>query len=311
MRKTAVKNEQSASKPLRKRVKKSIKSVADNEQSTSKPLKKQVKKLIKKDADNEQSASKPLKKQVKKSIETDASIESTAAIKKTRAIKKSRVENVASVESPKRATRTVKKKQMNDAKEIESSTPKARRTTATKTRVESTPTAKYDAKPRKAGRPKGSGKYGEKTCAVRMPASMINLVPSFVERSGMQIRLYDDRVQAGFPSPAFDSPYESLDVAKYLIPNPAATFFIRVSGESMRDAGIFPGDVLIVDRSLTPSNGDVVVAAVEGEFTVKRLFKTNQRVELRPENRRYKPIVITEDSDLIVWGVVRKVIHHV
>lgn len=165
--------------------------------------------------------------------------------------------------------------------------------------------------PRKAGRPKGTGKYGEETRSVRVPVSMIKLVPALVERSGMQVPLYHNRVQAGFPSPALDSVCETLDIAQYLIPNPASTFFLKVAGESMRDAGVFPDDILIVDRSEEPRNGDVVVAAVDGEFTVKRLFKTDNRVELRPENKLFSPIVITEESELIVWGVVRKVIHNV
>lgn len=164
---------------------------------------------------------------------------------------------------------------------------------------------------RRAGRPKGSGKYGEATKAVRIPLSLVDRVSVFLERNGMLAPLYDDRIQAGFPSPAEDAPAEMLDIAKYLVPNPPATFFIRVTGESMRDAGVFPGDILIVDRSLEATNGDVVVAAVDGEFTVKRLFKTRNRVELRPENRRFSPIVLNEESELIVWGVVKRVIHNV
>lgn len=163
----------------------------------------------------------------------------------------------------------------------------------------------------KGGRPVGTGKYGETTKVVRIPLSMVESVLDFVARKGLRVRLYDVRVQAGFPSPAFDAPFETLDVAQYLVPNPASTFFVKVTGESMRDAGIFPDDVLIVDRSEEPRNGDVVVAAVDGEFTVKRLYKTGQEVELRPENRRFAPIKITEETNLIVWGVVKKVIHNV
>ena len=106
-------------------------------------------------------------------------------------------------------------------------------------------------------------------------------------------------------------PFEPYDLGAKLIPNPASTFFIRVTGESMHDAGIFPDDVLIVDRSLEPCNGDVVVAAINGEFTVKRLFKTRNRVELRPENKNFRPLVVEGDADFVVWGVVKTVIHHV
>ena len=161
------------------------------------------------------------------------------------------------------------------------------------------------------GRPKGSGKYGETTKAIRFPVSLIDQVDSFVQRRGYVFPLYSNQIQAGFPSPAEDDvPFEPYDLGAKLIPNPASTFFIRVTGESMRDAGIFPDDVLIVDRSLEASNGDVVVAAINGEFTVKRFFRKGKRVELRPENSKFRPIVVTTDMDFIVWGVVKTVIHN-
>lgn len=162
---------------------------------------------------------------------------------------------------------------------------------------------------RKVGRPKGSGKYGEPIKSVRIPISLADLLESYIERKGFVVPIYDSLVQAGFPSPAEDVNCESLDLGAFLIPNPAATFFIRATGESMRDAGIYPNDILIVDRSLEPVNGDVVIAALDGEFTVKRLFKTGARVELRPENRKFRPICVTEEMDFTVWGVVKKVIH--
>ena len=165
---------------------------------------------------------------------------------------------------------------------------------------------------RRAGRPRGTGKYGESTKAVRFPISLLDRVDSFVERRGFVFRLYSDQIQAGFPSPAEENaPFETLDLGAKLIPNPSSTFFIRVAGESMREAGIFPDDVLIVDRSLEATNGDVVVAAVNGEFTVKRLFKTRGRIELRPENKAFRPIVITEEMNLEIWGVVKTVLHNV
>ena len=161
------------------------------------------------------------------------------------------------------------------------------------------------------GRPKGSVKYTEPMRSVRAPLSLVDKVKDFIARNGYKFRLYSDQIQAGFPSPAEDAPFETIDLAQYLAPNPTATFFIRVTGESMRDAGIFPGDILIVDRSLEARNGDVVVAALDGEFTVKRLFKTKNRVELRPENRKFPILQIDGESELIVWGVVRRVIHNV
>lgn len=165
---------------------------------------------------------------------------------------------------------------------------------------------------RRAGRPKNSGKYGEPTKAVRFPVSLIERMPKIIERNGLVVPLYSDLVQAGYPSPAENNaPFESFDLCEHLVPNPASTFFIRTTGESMRDAGIFPGDVLIVDRSLEASNGDVVVACVNGEFTVKRFFRGENCVELRPENDAFKPIVVSGDTDFLVWGVVKTVLHYV
>ncbi|MGI6400641.1 MAG: LexA family protein [Thermoguttaceae bacterium] len=165
---------------------------------------------------------------------------------------------------------------------------------------------------RPVGRPKGSGKYGEETKAIRIPVSLLDLVEPFIERHGFVYRLYSDQIQAGFPSPVGDdAPFESYDIGKQLIPHPASTFFIRVTGESMRGAGVFPGDVLIVDRSLSAVDGDMVVAAVNGEFTFKRLYKGENRIELRPENQNFRAIQIKPDDEFLIWGVVKKVIHNV
>ena len=117
------------------------------------------------------------------------------------------------------------------------------------------------------------------------------------------------RVQAGFPSPADEYLDQPLTLNTYLIDHPAATFFVRAGGDSMIGAGIFQGDLLVVDRSLRPVSGNVVVAIVEGEFTVKRLIIHGTYVELRPENRRYPVLKFTEDSELEIWGVVKSVIH--
>ena len=196
-----------------------------------------------------------------------------------------------------------------DSKNVRSQTA---RKASTADRKRTASPAKASAPKRAVGRPLGSGKYGEPTKAVRFPISLVDQIDSFIERRGYVFRLYSDQIQAGFPSPAEDEvPFEPYDLGAKLIPNPQSTFFIRVTGESMRDAGIFPDDVLIVDRSLDAHNGDVVVAAVNGEFTVKRLFKTRNRVELRPENKKFRPIVIEGDAELVVWGVVKTVIHHV
>ena len=116
-------------------------------------------------------------------------------------------------------------------------------------------------------------------------------------------------VPAGFPSPAGDYEEDRLDLNRHLIRNPPATFFIRASGESMLGAGIHPGDLLIVDRSLEPRDGAVVIAALDGQMTVKRLRLRNKAILLEPENDRYSPCRIDGDADLVVWGVVTHVIH--
>ncbi|MDO5565322.1 MAG: translesion error-prone DNA polymerase V autoproteolytic subunit [Planctomycetia bacterium] len=162
-----------------------------------------------------------------------------------------------------------------------------------------------------AGRPKGTGKFGEPTKAIRLPISMIDRIMTFIEQKGLCFPMYSDQVQAGFPSPADDTPAEKLDLGSYLVQNPASTFFVKVTGESMIGAGIFPDDLLIVDRSITASNGDVVVAAVDGEFTVKRLFISQRKIELRPENKKFNPLTFKDESELNIWGVVKNVIHRV
>jgi DNA polymerase V len=122
------------------------------------------------------------------------------------------------------------------------------------------------------------------------------------------ITFFHASVQAGFPSPANDYIEERIDLNQLLIKSPSATFFIRVEGESMVGAFIPPKALLIVDRSLRASNGDIIVAVVDGEFTVKRLVKTQAGLFLTPENNKYKPLKVEENSDFQVWGVVRKII---
>jgi|SRR5712691_3345509 len=116
-------------------------------------------------------------------------------------------------------------------------------------------------------------------------------------------------VAAGYPSPADDYLDGPLDLDQYLITHPTATFFVRVAGESMRDAGIHAGDLLIVDRALTPRDGSIVIAVVNGELTVKRLSRHRGTLVLLPENPHYPPLPITETTAFEVWGVVTYVIH--
>ena len=116
-------------------------------------------------------------------------------------------------------------------------------------------------------------------------------------------------VPAGFPSPAEDYIEDTLDLHKYVVRNSIATFFMRASGESMIGAGIHDGDILVVDRSLSPVSGKVVIAAIDGEFTVKRLRKRGGRVLLLPENSQYEPIDITDHENTTIWGVVTFALH--
>jgi DNA polymerase V len=118
-------------------------------------------------------------------------------------------------------------------------------------------------------------------------------------------------VAAGFPSPAEDYMEKPLDLNELVIKHPFATFFVRVEGDSMKNAGIFSDDILVVDRSLEAQNGKIIVALLNGEFTVKRLLKTAQGITLCPENESFSPIKVTPESEFQVWGVVTYVIHKV
>lgn len=116
-------------------------------------------------------------------------------------------------------------------------------------------------------------------------------------------------VPAGFPSPADDYIDPKLDLNEYLIQHPAATFLVRVQGDSMIEAGINNGDILVVDRALDPKDGDIAVCVIDGEFTVKRLRIIKDEIFLAPENGKFKPIKITKFQDFRVWGVVTYIIH--
>ncbi len=118
------------------------------------------------------------------------------------------------------------------------------------------------------------------------------------------IPLYAARPAAGFPSPGDDMIEKPLDLNDLLIDNPTATFFVRVEGDSMEGAKIFSGDVLVVDRSIVPGDGAIVVAAVYGEMVVKRLRVSREKTWLASENEGYAPIEITDNDDCFVWGVV-------
>lgn len=129
-----------------------------------------------------------------------------------------------------------------------------------------------------------------------------------IEESSYRIPLFTTTIRAGFPSPAADYAEESLDFNTLLVKRKAATYCLRVSGDSMTGDGIFPDDILVVDRSIKPVNGDVTVISLNGEFTVKRLYRTNDAIVLRPSNPVYKDIRVGPEEDFRVFGVVTSVI---
>lgn len=121
--------------------------------------------------------------------------------------------------------------------------------------------------------------------------------------------LASSAVNAGFPSPAADYMEGELDLNQFLIQNPDATFFIRVNGDSMIDAGILDEDILVIDRSVQAKHNSIILAVVDGEFTVKRFSTRGGRTMLYPENHNYAPIEVTENETFQIWGVVTSCIH--
>ena len=129
--------------------------------------------------------------------------------------------------------------------------------------------------------------------------------------STLESILISSGISAGFPSPAGDFKQDRISLDKELIKNKEATFFARVSGQSMVGAGLDNNDLLVIDRSLEPTNNKIAVCLIDGEFTVKRLKVENDRIWLKPENLDYKPIEITEQNQFIIWGIVTNVIKKV
>ncbi len=171
-----------------------------------------------------------------------------------------------------------------------------------------------------AGRPAGSGTWGESTSVIRVPHSKLEAVKAFLHQSGgvlqlgdvsrqPRLPLYGHQIRAGFPSPADDYVEDLIDLHEHLVKHPSATFLLRVRGDSMTGAGIHNGDLLIVDRSLEPSHGRIVIAVIEGELTVKRLWRRDGCLRLLAENPAYAPIEVGADQELVIWGVVTSVIH--
>ena len=162
-----------------------------------------------------------------------------------------------------------------------------------------------------AGRPKGQGKFGEVTKPIRVPVSKIDSVMNFINNNTLSLPLYSSKVPAGFPSPADDHMEGKLDLNTHLVKHPTATFCVKASGDSMIGAGIHDGDILVVDRSLEPRQSRIVIAAVDGQLTVKRLKKKGKKIFLVPENKKFRSIELNENNDVKVWGVVTSVIHKV
>ena len=179
-----------------------------------------------------------------------------------------------------------------------------------------------------AGRKSGTGSFGEPTQPIRVPVSLLPSVKAMLSSSGKQpsglvilpfteyptqlpLPLFSGKVAAGFPSPADDYVEKSLDLNELLIQKPAATFFVRAEGESMLGAGIHPNDILVVDRSIEPVPGKIVICALNGELTVKRLERDGEQWKLKAENPAYADIAIHEELEMVIWGVVTNVIHAV
>ncbi len=121
--------------------------------------------------------------------------------------------------------------------------------------------------------------------------------------------LYSSCVKAGFPSPAENDIEKNLDLNSFLVKHPSSTFFVRVDGNSMNEANIFDKDILIVDRSISPEDRKIVIAVINGEFTVKRIRIINKKIYLEAENKDYKTIEIDPSWDFQIWGVVTYIIH--
>lgn len=132
-----------------------------------------------------------------------------------------------------------------------------------------------------------------------------------MSNTNTDIIFFDSGISAGFPSPADDFKEERLSLDDELIKNKEATFFARVSGHSMTGAGLDDNDLLIIDRSLDPENNKIAVCFIDGEFTVKRLKIENDTIWLLPENPDYKPVKVTDDNELVIWGIVTTVIKKV
>lgn len=186
------------------------------------------------------------------------------------------------------------------------------------------------------GKRPGSGRkarFGEPTALVRVPESAKPVVLGFLTElarkreteptwpahltpipmaenpTAFKVPLFGHSVRAGFPSPADDYVADTLDLNDHLMPRKEASFLLRAKGDSMIGTGIHDGDILVIDRSLTPTHGRVVIATLDGQFTVKTLEKARGKIRLLPANPDFEPIEIKDEQELQIWGVVTSVIH--
>lgn len=127
----------------------------------------------------------------------------------------------------------------------------------------------------------------------------------------LHLPFIDAGISAGFPSPALDFTDLGIDLNKHLVRHPSATFYGRAKGDSLKNAGIENGDLLVIDRSLEPVNGKIAVCFIDGEFTAKRIKISKKEILLVPENENYQPIKVTEDNQFLIWGIVTHVIKEV
>lgn len=163
-----------------------------------------------------------------------------------------------------------------------------------------------------AGRPAGQGRFGVKTKPVRIPEALVDDVIDFVKnKTSFELPLFSCAVSAGYPSPSDDYIEKTINLNEMLIQHPSDTFFVRVTGSSMIGAGMFEGDLLVVDKSLPALSGKIVIAAVDGELTVKRLLKEKTKTYLVPENPAFNAIELLPENDIVIWGVVTAVLHMV
>jgi DNA polymerase V len=124
----------------------------------------------------------------------------------------------------------------------------------------------------------------------------------------LELPYISEGIRAGFPSPALDFEDVSIDLNKYVVRHPSATFYGRVKGDSMRDIGIEDGDLVVIDRSIEPANGKIAICYIDGEFTIKKIMFDNNCCWLLPANENYEPIKVTKENEFIIWGIVTHVI---